>query len=194
MGQTSKKKNQRGKAPPMPRRNEKENVEANIIPEGINRTRAVTQATQKRGEAAPGDSDDASDDSSDEEEPTLGGPTAGGGTKDNGAPMTDENGQKWAATVTEEIGSKLECIYEERKSEMEAIMDKKIEAIRVELWAKMKAEVSEVMEGKKKEMLDADLQRRNVVKDLTKEREDKGGFNTAKEMTEDPQLKGHLTR
>lgn len=79
-------------------------------------------------------------------------------------------------------------------SVLRTMMDKWYIKMEAKLLEKMKAAVSEEMEDQRRQMLDMEVQKTIVARDLTKRREERGGYDSLKALTHDPTMRMKLKR
>lgn len=83
---------------------------------------------------------------------------------------------------------------------LEKMMDKRFDAMLEERLVKMEAgmgvkikeEITREMESQKRDILDVELQKRIVAKDLNKRREERGGYDSLKGLMSDGSISGKM--
>ena len=105
-------------------------------------------------------------------------------SKDQTYPYKEELASLWVQKLSEKLMSEL-------KKEM---LEKWFIKMEAEQLKKIKATVSEEMEGQKRQMLDVELQKTIVAKDLTKRREERGGYDSVKALTDDQTMRLKMER
>jgi hypothetical protein len=98
--------------------------------------------------------------------------------------LDEEDEQKLAAVVLEIL---------QKSEDFASLLSSKLVTLERKL-DEMKVAISEELEVQKRQMLNAVLQKKLVAKDLTKQREERGGYSCLQELVNDRTVVGKLER
>jgi hypothetical protein len=102
----------------------------------------------------------------------------------------DSLAEAWAVKVSQQALEKLMS----DTSTLKEMFNQRFIEMEAGLLEKMKAAVVEEMQAQKRQMLDTELQKKIVAKDITQRREEKGGYDSLKELQNDATLRLKMER